>query len=142
MQNLINERVHEYYWKQDLNCAITTLNILSELFCVEIHPQVIEAAFGLNAGRRGTQCGLVEGALLFIGIYGGQQQFDNSKVQKLCRSFSEEFQQNFASLLCKELRPQGFQPANPPHLCETLTQRAVLFTARFLSRSITGGAEH
>ncbi|MBP1765864.1 MAG: GCAxxG family protein [Firmicutes bacterium] len=141
MQDLINERVHDYYWKHDLNCAITTLKILSELFCVEIHPQVTEAAFGLNAGRVGTQCGLVEGALLSIGIYGSQRQVENSKVQELCRKFSVEFQQKFASVLCKELRPQGFQPANPPHLCENLTQRAVLFTAGFLSRSIVGGAE-
>jgi len=53
LEELINCRVHDYYWDEDLSCAVTTLKILSELFYPALHPQVIEAAFGLNAGRFG-----------------------------------------------------------------------------------------
>ncbi|QJW48778.1 hypothetical protein HA075_26130 [bacterium BFN5] len=91
MQDLINARVHDYYWKQDLNCAITTIKTLAELFPMDIHPQVIEGTFGLNAGRCGTQCGLIEGALIFIGIYGSQKKIIGSKQKTLCLRFSNEF---------------------------------------------------
>lgn len=70
---LIDTRVHTYYWDEDISCIITTLKILSEIFHFKLHPQVFEAAYGLNAGRIGSQCGLVEGALLFIGIYGHEK---------------------------------------------------------------------
>jgi len=138
IQDLINTRVHDYYWKQDLNCAVTTLKILSELFYIDIHPQVMEAAFGLNAGRSATQCGLIEGSLMFIGVYGSQERIESLKIQELCQNFSEAFQQKFNSLLCKELRPQGFCPENPPHLCENLTNLAILFSAEFILVAMGG----
>ena len=130
--------MHDYYWKQDLNCAVTTLKILSELFHIDIHPQVMEAAFGLNAGRSATQCGLIEGSLMFIGVYGSQERIESAKIQELCQNFSETFQQKFNSLLCKELRPQGFCSENPPHLCENLTKLAILFSAEFILGAMGG----
>lgn len=38
MQDLINVRVHDHYWDEDLSCAVTTLKILSELFYPNLHP--------------------------------------------------------------------------------------------------------
>ncbi|MBP2660099.1 MAG: GCAxxG family protein [Firmicutes bacterium] len=112
MQELINVRVHDYYWDEDLSCAVTTLKILSELFYTELHPQVVEAAFGLNAGRFGSQCGLVEGALLFIGSYGSYRNMNKEKITAICHEF------------CR--------PGNPPHLCENITKQAVAFSAQFI----------
>ena len=118
MKEQIDRIVHEYYWIQDLSCVVTMLTILAEIFPVEIHPQVIEAVFGLNAGRCGLQCGLVQGGLLFIGIYGYESGIAKPEVHKLCQQYVKCFQQEFGSLLCQVLRPQGFRPDNPPHLCE------------------------
>jgi Putative redox-active protein (C_GCAxxG_C_C). len=132
MYELINSRVHDYYWNQDLSCAVTTLKILSELFYPELHPQVIEATFGLNAGRFGSQCGLVEGTLLFIGSYGHHKNMTKEQIADLCHEFCSKFQPRFGSLLCNELRPQGFSPDNPPHLCENLTKKAIIFSAEFI----------
>lgn len=136
LQELINTRVHDYYWKEDFSCTITTLKILSELYYPELHSQIIDAAFGLNAGRCGTQCGLVEGALLFIGVYGSQNDMTKEEITNLCHKYCSEFQINFGSLLCKELRPQGFAPTNPPHLCEELTKKAIVFSADFICKNI------
>ena len=130
---LIDARVHDYYWDEDLSCVITTLKILSEIFHCELHPQVIEAAYGLNAGRFGLQCGLIEGTLLFIGVYGCAKGITFQDIAELCYKFSSEFQDKFGSVLCKELRAQGFSPDNPPHLCENITKRAVCFSAEFIS---------
>ena len=38
---LVREKVHTYCWRDDINCAITTLKILSERFGVELSALVI-----------------------------------------------------------------------------------------------------
>lgn len=136
LKEFIGTQVHDYYWQQDLSCAITTLKILSELFHCELHPQVTAAAYGLNAGRNFSQCGLVEGALMFIGVYAQQKSIESQIIAELCHKYSSDFQVEFGSVLCKELRPQGFSPDYPPHLCENLTKRAVVFAAEFITKEI------
>lgn len=47
LENLIDKRVHDYYWEDDLNCAITMLKMLGEIFEVEVKSQVIDSASGI-----------------------------------------------------------------------------------------------
>ena len=140
LQTFIDERVHRYYWQDELDCAVTTLKVLGELYEVEASQPVLDAAFGLNAGRCGWQCGLVEGALLFIGLYGKAKGAGQEEIRTLCRGYCAAFEARFGSLLCKELRPEGFGSENPPHLCERRTKEAVLFSAAFIA-SIPVAAE-
>ncbi|MBT8763176.1 C_GCAxxG_C_C family protein [Desulfohalobiaceae bacterium Ax17] len=122
----VKERVHVYYWDYDLNCATTTLKTLSEFFDVELNSQVIDAAIGMHgAGGYQAQCGLVEGALMFVGILGRAKGIPDKEIISFCKKLAGEFEKNFGSLLCKILRPEGFHPDNPPHLCEKLTSKAI-----------------
>ena len=67
--DLIHTRVHELYWIDDINCARAMLLNLGELFQMRIERQAINGAIGLHgAGGFRVQCGLVEGALIFIGF--------------------------------------------------------------------------
>jgi C_GCAxxG_C_C family probable redox protein len=133
VQRLIDERVHEYYWKHDYNCATTMLLILAEICVIKLQQQTLDAAVAMHgAGRYGAQCGLVEGALMFIGIYGRQKQKTDERIETECYSFADVFEKEFGSLKCKELRPEGFSPDNPPHLCEGLTKRAVRFALDYV----------
>jgi C_GCAxxG_C_C family probable redox protein len=130
------ERIHELYHVKDYNCARTTLICLAEQFPVELHEQALNAAIGMHgAGRFRAQCGLVEGALMFIGIYGAQKGLSDKKVAKLCFLFAEAFTKRFGSLLCRELRPGGFQKTDPPHACEPLTVETMRFTIEFLENA-------
>jgi len=132
-QTLVHNRVHTYYWRDDLNCAVTTLRILSEYFSVDIHPQVIQSAAGLHgAGYYGAQCGLVEGGLMFIGIMGHRISLAEEEIVSACYDFASLFEERFGSLLCRELRPEGFHPDNPPHLCEQITNDAILFAMDYI----------
>ena len=134
LQKLINERVHHYYWDEDFNCATTTLKILSEIFRIELSPQTIDAAIGMHgAGAYGAQCGLVEGALMFLGIYGRVKGAADDVIISHCYHLAQEFENHFSSLICRILRPQGFRPENPPHLCEEITKKAILFTVDYLT---------
>lgn len=133
-EDLIRKRVHDYYWRDELNCATITLKILSEKLDVPMLQQVLDASRSMNgAGKYGVQCGLLEGGLMFIGILGGKYGFDKTDLEAACREYAAAFEERFGSLLCRDLRPQGFKPENPPHLCEALTVEGMTFTLDFLS---------
>ncbi|PLY00398.1 MAG: redox-active protein [Desulfuromonas sp.] len=133
-RELIRRRVAEYYWRDDINCATATLKILAEIFAVELHEQVIAAAVGMHgAGEYGCQCGLVEGALMFLGILGNQRQIAEERIVAACREFAEGFEMEFGSLECRVLRPEGFHPDNPPHICEPLSCAAIGFSVDFIA---------
>jgi len=131
----IRDRVHRFYWEKDLNCATTSLKILAEHFYTPLADQVIDSALAMHgAACYGAQCGLVEGPLLFMGIYGRSRGMEDDALRGLCYRFAEEFEHRFGSLVCRELRPGGFNDDDPEHLCESLTVQAVLFAVNFLNR--------
>ncbi len=133
----IGERVAEYYWDNDLNCAVTTLKILAEYFDIHINEQVYNAAIGMHgAGGYGAQCGLVEGSLMFIGLFAKSKKTADEKIITLCNNFAKRFENEFFSLQCIILRPQGFKADNPPHLCEQLTCSAIQFAIFFMENEV------
>lgn len=135
-ERYIDEEVHRHYWERDDTCAFTTLSIVSELFVVPLDSQVMDSALGMwGAGGHRAQCGLVEGALMFIGILGSRRGLNRDQVSGHCRDFAEGFEEQFGSLICRELRPEGFSPDNPPHICEDLSKRAIRYTTRFLAHA-------
>jgi hypothetical protein len=134
-EEYLKQKVSDCYWKEDVNCATTMLHILSELHAITLEQQLLNAAIGMHgAGGFGAQCGLVEGALLFIGILGKEKNLPTETIIDLCYCFAQEFEKNFSSLSCRNLRPEGFAPDNPPHLCENLTVKAVIFAAEYIEK--------
>jgi hypothetical protein len=111
------------------------LKTLAEIFEINLPPQVIDSAVGMHgAGKFGAQCGLVEGSLMFMGIFGRERGYEDKIIVNSCYNLANEFQKDFGSLVCRDLRPQGFNPENPPHICEELTKKAVRFTANYILR--------
>ncbi len=134
IKNIVTTMVHENYWINDYNCATTTLIVLSELFNTPLEQQVFYASRGMyGAGGFRAQCGLVEGTLMFLGILGTEKGLDDPAIADLCYKYAEEFTKEFGSLLCRDLRPEGFDDDNPPHLCEDLTVKSILFSERFIT---------
>lgn len=133
MKEYITKRVHELYWEEDINCARTTLMCLSGLFQVNLEPQTILSAVGLHgAGGYRAQCGLVEGALMFIGIYLPMLGKTEDEVVSACHNFASAFDKSFGSLTCFKLRPTGFSEHDPPHMCENLTCSAIEFSYEYI----------
>jgi len=133
-KDFIRDRVKKYYWRDDINCATANLKILSEIFSVDLSDQVVDAALGMHgAGGYGAQCGLVEGNLMFIGIVGRTRGIAEEIVVDACGEYARRFEKRFKSLLCRELRPEGFHESNPPHLCEALTCEAITFNIGFVT---------
>jgi len=130
----VKKTVFKYYWEEDINCATTTLKTLSKVFKIELNSQVIDAAQGMHgAGEYGAQCGLVEGTLMFLGIFARKNNIPDNAIVNSCKEFAEQFENRFNSLQCSILRPEGFHLDNPPHMCETPTCQAVEFSINFIS---------
>ncbi|MCW8966029.1 MAG: C-GCAxxG-C-C family protein [Candidatus Pacearchaeota archaeon] len=133
MSAFVKERVRYYFCDKDLNCAGTTVLVLAEHFNVRIEQQVLDAAVGMHgAGGFRAQCGIVEGALMFIGIFGTDRGLPEKDVATFCKAFAESFVATFGSLSCSVLRPTGFRKDDPPHLCEELTVKAVVHSIWFI----------
>lgn len=133
-KDFIKDNVHEYYWHEDINCATTMIKTLSKHFDIKINQQLIDSAIGMHgAGAYGAQCGLVEGSLMFLGIYGREQNMTSEEIVNMCNSFAKLFEERYTSLLCSTLRPEGFKEENPPHLCEGFTCNAIVFTIKYIN---------
>ncbi|MGX8719154.1 MAG: C-GCAxxG-C-C family (seleno)protein [Desulfovibrio sp.] len=132
-----SRRVHGLYFDKDYNCARTMLICLCESRGIGLAQQTLDAAIGMHgAGRFRAQCGLVEGTLMALGVCGTAQGLAPKEISALCFAFAGDFTRRFGSILCRDLRPGGFQPSDPPHACEPLTCAAVAFAAAFLEAKL------
>ena len=92
MKEYIRNRVHELYWKNDINCARTALICLGELLGTAIEPQTLLSAAGLHgAGGYRAQCGIVEGSLMFMGIYLHMLGRTDHEIVAACHDFAAAF---------------------------------------------------
>jgi hypothetical protein len=133
----IDKMVHHFYWEEDINCATTVMKILAAHYKIPINGQVLDSLIGMHgAGKYGTQCGLVEGALLFIGIWGRYKNLKDEIIVKSCYQYAEAFEKEFKDLRCSVLRPEGFHEGNPPHLCEELSKKSIKFTIGFMDENM------
>lgn len=111
------------------------LTCLGTLFSTPIEEQTMHAAIGMHgAGGFGAQCGLVEGSLMFIGIYLSKQGATDAEIAKACHRFAQAFTTRFGILTCAGLRPGGFTDHDPSHACERLTNEAVGFACGFIMK--------
>lgn len=134
MSEFVRQRVRKSYWDKDINCASTTLAILAESFDIPLDSQILDSAIGMHgAGGYRAQCGLVEGSLMFIGIIGRARSIPDEEIVNFCKEHAGTFEKEFTSLQCDILRPEGFKPDLPPHLCEELTVKAILHAISSIS---------
>jgi len=131
----IKHHVHQLYWEDNLNCSSTTLKILGDIFNIELTSKTLNSVINFHgSSENSVQCGLLKGSLEFIKIFGQKRNFLEKQITKLCNIFTEKFKKEFGSILCKELRPQGFSKNNLPHLCENITTKAILFSTEFIEK--------
>jgi len=106
METLVQQRVATYFVTGDNNCAMTVLRVLSEVFETPLAQPVIDAAQCMpGAGGVDHLCGLVAGALMFVGVWGGQQGLHRSVLRPVTSGLSQAVAERFGSLMCGDLRP-------------------------------------
>ncbi len=135
LEQLVAARVRVYYGGHDLSCIHATLKVLAEVFDTEVSPQTYDSSSGMfgGGGNYGAQCGLVQGVIMFIGILCARHRLDKETLGKLCFDYSALAEKELGSLLCREIRPEGFTEDNPPDLCEPRTVQSIVSAARFIA---------
>ncbi len=143
MRDQLDQRVHDCYWGQGLNCARTVLLALAEEFDFMIDRQLYNAACGMHgAGGFGAQCGAVEGALIFLGAYLGSKNWPEDEISNACYGFAERFTEQFGSLRCSKLRPGGFTEQDDPHLCDRYVAGAIRAALEQLQKTLVEPGGH
>lgn len=134
---MISEEVHKLYWEEDKNCAMTTLIILCNRHEVELHSSVVDSLTSMpGLGKNGLTCGIVIGAVMFVSLYCKANEVKEADIQKHTNLIVRGFKDEFGSELCSILRPEGFKPTNPPHLCEKLTVKAIEYLDNYVVNNI------
>lgn len=106
MRKSVEQAVERYFHIHDYNCTRTELLILGDHLQVNLSSQVLDSSIGMHgAGGYQVQCGLVEGALMFIGIFGKERKVPAERIVEACYTYGFQFEQHFKSLLCPQLRP-------------------------------------
>lgn len=100
----LRDQVRVYFTSGKYNCAMTVLQVLTEVFDVPLHPQVLDAArMAPGAGGTGGLCGLVTGALMFVGLWGAKYHIPRDRLQPLTRGMVTEIRERFGSVQCEVL---------------------------------------
>ena len=100
----LQEQVRLYFTSGKYNCTMTTLKVLTEVFEVPLHPQVLDAArMAPGAGGTGGLCGLATGALMFVGLWSAQQRIPRDRLRPLTQGMMAEIRERFGSMQCEVL---------------------------------------
>lgn len=83
---------------------------LSKLFDQNIVPPALQSAVALHGcGDHGDQCGLVEGAVMFIGIYHLERGWEKQDVAKLAYVLAETIAIGLARFFARIYGLEAFQ---------------------------------
>ncbi|MEZ5360681.1 MAG: C-GCAxxG-C-C family protein [Candidatus Zixiibacteriota bacterium] len=135
-KDFIEEKINLYFCTLDHNCAETVLEMLSEKFDFPLDKQVIYAAAAHNGlGQYRAQCGLITGAVMFIGIVAQSQGRDKDYINAITYGLAEIFDKSFGALDCRTLRPAGFKEDNPPNICKPLAIDALALIIDYIENS-------
>lgn len=132
IEDVIQTRVRQYFVEGDNNCAMTVMRVLGEVLETPITPEVIAAA-GVMPGAGGVEglCGLFSGALMFLGVWGGQRGYHRSQLKPISQRFMLEAEAHFGSTLCSQLRPETGS-------CSALAEEFLCFAIPFLQQALNG----
>lgn len=135
LEELVAKRIDVYYGEPKLSCVHAMLKILAEVFQVDVSREIYDASAGMagGGGRFGGQCGLIQGGILFIGIVSARLAVDQDTLKQHCFDYSALAEKELGSLLCREIRPEGFAEGNPPDLCKPRTIQSIVSTSKFIA---------
>ncbi|MFX0043756.1 MAG: C-GCAxxG-C-C family protein [Candidatus Hodarchaeota archaeon] len=95
-------------FRGDFNCAQSILSSYATQYGLDKDKALrIATGFGGGMGRLQNTCGAVSGAFMVIGLRYGMGINDDTeareKTYQVIREFSNQFQEIFGSIVCKEL---------------------------------------
>ncbi|MFA6521623.1 MAG: C-GCAxxG-C-C family protein [Candidatus Gracilibacteria bacterium] len=120
------------------NCGEAVVRVLSRELDLEVSNDVLKiSAFTNGGGQAGGQCGILNGGLIILSLMCGRYSNDTSRepLQSLARKLTREFEDKFKSLLCREIRSEGFNASQLESICNKRIVEGVGFLLDFFKRN-------
>ncbi|AOY76565.1 C-GCAxxG-C-C family protein [Clostridium formicaceticum] len=122
-------------FNQGCNCAQSVCLAFSEEMGLD-KEIALKISCGFGGGmRQGEVCGVVTGAIMILGLKGGQHGADDKKSKELIYQYVKEFNQRFINLnktiICKELlgydtsTEDGFKQAHEKGLFKNVCPKLI-----------------
>ncbi|MGI6331209.1 MAG: C-GCAxxG-C-C family protein [Zhaonellaceae bacterium] len=99
--------IKDYFYRNGLNCAESTVRLFSSMGKYEIPKDLIKAMSGFGGGmQRGLTCGAVTASVALLGLFTGRTEPNESREPsaQAVRTYLEEFEKRFGSLTCNKLK--------------------------------------
>ena len=102
----------KYYYDQNYNCAETMIRAGNEYYELGLHDRDMIAFGGFGAGiQTGNTCGAILSAVSILSMrYVEQKAHESADIRPVTTALIRKFNERFGSVLCKDIKPQSFQP--------------------------------
>lgn len=125
--------------EKDYNCGETVVRTLMRGLELKIPASVLRITASMNGGgRAGAQCGILEAGLFILSILYGRRSTKQSRepLQSLAFRLTKKFEIEYKSFLCRDIRPEGFDPAQPRGLCTERIIYGIFFLLDFFEEIV------
>lgn len=109
---MLRDIAEKYYFSEDYNCAEAIIRAANEYYNLNIEPHDLIMVAGFGAG---IQCGSTCGALLSMSAvlslkYVKSRAHASPLIKPLTLKIFKQFKETFGDTLCKEIKPNNFEP--------------------------------
>ncbi|MCR5589945.1 MAG: C-GCAxxG-C-C family protein [Lachnospiraceae bacterium] len=109
---MLKDLYEKYYYEQNYNCAETIIRAGNEYYGLGLHDRDMIAFGGFGAGiQTGNTCGAILSAVSILSMkYVEQKAHESADIKPVTAMLIQEFNRKYGSVLCKDIKPQSFQP--------------------------------
>ncbi|MCR5356597.1 MAG: C-GCAxxG-C-C family protein [Lachnospiraceae bacterium] len=111
---MLKDSFEKYYFEQNYNCAETLIRAANEYYDLKLHDRDMIMLGGYGGGlQTGNTCGAVLAAVSVLSMkYIEQKAHDSKDIKPVTTALIREFDKKYGSVLCKDIKPQSFDPLN------------------------------
>lgn len=109
---MLKDHIGPYYFEQNYNCAETVLRAANDYYQLGLHDYDMKLVGAYGAGIQcGNTCGAILGAAGVLSMkYVEAKAHESADIKPVTTLFMEKMEQKYGSSLCKDIKPQSFQP--------------------------------
>lgn len=109
---MLKDIFSKYYFEGNYNCAETILRAANEYYALGLHDRdmILVGAYGAGI-QCGNTCGAILSAAAVLSMkYVEAKAHESKDIRAVVTKLMQKFNAKYKSTLCKDIKPQSFQP--------------------------------
>ncbi|MCR5716425.1 MAG: C-GCAxxG-C-C family protein [Lachnospiraceae bacterium] len=109
---MLKDDFENYYYDQNYNCAETLIRAANDYYDLQLHDRDMIMLGAYGAGMQtGNTCGAILAAVSVLSMkYVEKKAHESEDIKPVTTMLIREFNKKYGSILCKDIKPQSFQP--------------------------------